>query len=248
MMEQPQPPRGRRVAVLQSNYIPWKGYFDIIHDVDLFIFYDDVQYTKNDWRNRNRIKTRSGAEWITIPAGDDGKRLICEVELADSSWQAKHWRTLSQNYSRTPHFARYAGYFDDFYLGQRWSNLSQLNQTLVRRIASEFLGITTEFADSRTFALAGQKQDRLLDLIAACDAKVYISGPAAKAYLDPQQCEAAGVELVWKDYGGYPEYPQRHAVLEHGVTVLDVLFTVGPDAPYYIWGWRDGPTAATRAG
>ena len=221
MMPQPQPPHGRRVAVLQSNYIPWKGYFDIIHDVDLFVFYDDVQYTKNDWRNRNRIKSRSGAEWITIPAGDDGKRMIYEVEIENPSWQAKHWRTLCQNYSRTPHFARYAGYFEDFYLGQRWSNLSQLNQTLVRRIASEFLGITTEFADSRTFALAGHKQDRLLDLIVACDAKVYISGPAAKAYIDLQRFEAAGIELVWKDYGGYPEYQQRHPPFEHGVTVLD---------------------------
>ena len=247
-MTQPLPSPGARVAVLQSNYIPWKGYFDIIHDVDLFIFYDDVQYTKNDWRNRNRVKSRTGAEWITIPAGDDGKRLICEVELRDSSWQAKHWRTLCQNYSRTPHFARYAAYFEDFYLGRRWSNLSQLNQALVRHIASEFLGITTQFAESQALPLEGRKQDRLLDLLVACHAKVYISGPAARAYVDADRFEAAGIELVWKDYGGYPEYPQRHPPFEHGVTVLDLLFNVGPDAPHYIWGWRDGAAPASRAG
>jgi WbqC-like protein family len=230
----------RRVAVLQSNYIPWKGYFDIIHDVDLFVFYDDVQYTKNDWRNRNRIKSRAGADWITIPAGSDGHRLICEVELPSDAWQAKHWRTLTQNYCRAPHFARYAPYFEDLYLGRRWSNLSHLNQTLVREISHEFLGISTEFADSRSFALAGRKQDRLLDLVVACGADIYVSGPAAQAYIDPARFAAEGVDLVWKDYGGYPEYPQRHPPFEHGVSVLDLLFNVGPQAPWYIWGWRTG--------
>ena len=123
-----------------------------------------------------------------------------------------------------------------------------MNQALVRHIASEFLGITTQFAESQALPLEGRKQDRLLDLLVACHAKVYISGPAARAYVDADRFEAAGIELVWKDYGGYPEYPQRHPPFEHGVTVLDLLFNVGPDAPHYIWGWRDGAASASRAG
>lgn len=229
---------GRRVAILQSNYIPWKGYFDIIHDVDLFVFYDDVQYTKNDWRNRNKIKSAAGAEWLTVPAGEARDRLICEVELKDAGWQAKHWRTLQQNYGRCPHFERYRDYFEDVFLRQRWTHLSALNQALVRHVASEFLGIRTQFADSRQFGASGQKQDRLLDLLARCEATHYLSGPAAKAYIDPAQFDRAGIVLAWKDYAGYPEYAQRFPPFEHGVSVLDLLFNVGPEAPHYIWGWR----------
>lgn len=234
----------KRVVVLQSNYIPWKGYFDIIHDADLFIFYDDLQYTKSDWRNRNKIKAASGPEWITIPAGSDTSRLICEVELKDASWQQKHWKTLQQNYRNCPHFERYQHFFEDFYLGRRWANLSEVNQYLTRHIATEFLGIRTEFQDSRAFSLSGQKQDRLLELLSKVGTERYISGPAAKSYIEPVRFEAAGLELVWKDYSGYPEYPQRFPPFEHSVSILDLLFNVGPDAPWYIWGWRDGPLRA----
>src|SRR5579864_7157911 len=105
-----------RAAVLQSNYIPWKGYFDIIHDVDVFVFYDDVQYTKNDWRNRNRIKTAGGVQWLTVPTGSDINRRICDVSLPDPNWTRKHWRTLHQAYSHAPHFHRYESFLSEIYL------------------------------------------------------------------------------------------------------------------------------------
>lgn len=229
----------KSVVVLQSNYIPWKGYFDLIHDADVFVFYDDLQYTKNDWRNRNRIKAPSGTEWITIPVGADSNRLICEVEMKDSTWQAKHWKTLRQNYGNCPHFSRYQAFFEDFYLGQSWANLSRMNQHLIRNISSEFLKIKTEFQDSRNYVLSGQRQDRLLELVEKVGTQRYISGPAAKSYIEPNRFSAAGIDLVWKDYSGYPEYPQRFPPFEHGVSILDLLFNVGPDAPWHIWGWRD---------
>src|SRR4029079_10372519 len=97
-------PKMSTVAVLQSNYLPWKGYFDIIHDADLFIFYDDVQYTKNDWRNRNRIKAPGGTAWLTVPVGQALDRRICDVEIREHHWQLKHWRTLQQCYGQSPHF------------------------------------------------------------------------------------------------------------------------------------------------
>lgn len=228
----------RRVAILQSNYIPWKGYFDLIHDVDLFVFYDDVQFTRRDWRMRNRIKTAQGTPWLSIPAGHDTDRLICDVALYDSHWQTKHWRTLLMNYGACPHFARYRAYFEQVYLGTVWQNLSELNQSLIRHIAHEFLGIQSEFADSRSFPATGRKQERLLSLLGQTGATDYLSGPAAQDYIVPQQFSDLGIALHWKDYRGYPEYLQRFPPFEHGVTILDLLFNVGPEAPAYIWGWR----------
>lgn len=233
----------KTVVVLQSNYIPWKGYFDLIHDADLFIFYDDLQFTKNDWRNRNKIKTPKGAEWITIPVGADAHRLICEVEIKDSFWQTKHWKTIQQHYGKCPHFARYQAFFEEVYLGRQWGNLSELNHHLIRSISEELLNLKTEFRDSREYRLSGQKLDRLMELVTTAEAGRYISGPAAKDYIEPARFTEAGVELVWKDYSGYPEYPQRFPPFEHGVSILDLLFNVGPDAPWYIWGWREGSPA-----
>ncbi|HEY4582183.1 MAG TPA: WbqC family protein [Lysobacter sp.] len=229
-----------RIAVLQSNYIPWKGYFDLIHDVDTFIFYDDVQFTRQDWRTRNRVKTANGPIWLSVPAGTDLDRLICNVQLREHAWQKKHWATLSQAYGKTPHFARYRAFFEDVYLGRTWTSLSELNQYLITTISRELLGIGTRFLDSRKFNAQGQKLDRLLDLIGQTGAGTYLSGPAAKDYIDPARFEALGVELVYKDYSGYPEYPQLHPPFEHAVSILDLLFHTGDDAPHYIWGWRGG--------
>ena len=230
----------KTVVVLQSNYIPWKGYFDLIHDADLFIFYDDLQFTKNDWRNRNKIKTPNGTEWITIPVGTDKHRLICEVEIKDSTWQTKHWKTLQQHYGKTPYFASYKAFFEDVYLGRQWGNLSVLNQYLIQTISSDLLNLKTEFRDSREYSLSGQKLERLLDLVIKSGADRYVSGLAAKDYIEPSCFTEAGIELVWKDYSGFPEYPQRFPPFEHGVSILDILFNVGPDAPLYIWAWREG--------
>lgn len=228
------------VVILQSNYIPWKGYFDLIHDADVFVFYDDVQFTVRDWRTRNKIKTAQGPQWLSVPAGSDRNRLICKVQLTDSSWQTKHWKTIEQNYRKCPYFEHYQPIFEALYLGREWKNLAELNQTFIRRIATDLLGITTQFRDAREFHAQGQKQERLLDILGKLGATRYVSGPAAKDYIDPQRFADAGVELIWKDYSGYPAYPQRFPPFEHGVSILDLLFNVGPHATWYIWGWREG--------
>ncbi len=232
-------PRDRlRVAVLQSNYIPWKGYFDLINSVDLFVFYDDVQYTHRDWRNRNKIKTANGSIWLTVPVGDSSSRLINEVEIPDPGWQKKHWQTLRENYSKCTHFQRYKTFFESVYLGGSWKSLSELNQALIKHIAVEFLGSRTRFANSTEFGSSGQKMDRLLDLVRRTEATSYLSGPAAKAYIEPERFAENGIDLLWMDYSGYPEYPQRFLPFEHGVSILDLLFNAGPEAPDLIWGWR----------
>ena len=230
----------RSVAVIQSNYIPWKGYFDIIHDVDTFIFLDDVQFTARDWRSRNQIKTQAGVQWLTIPVGPGLDRLIHEVRLVDSRWQRKHWATIVQNYGKAPYFEHYRAFFEHFYLGSAWSSLSEFNQALTKAIATQCLGLRTQFRDSREFTLRGKKLDRLVDLILQAGATEYLSGPTARDYIDKSVFDRVNVNLTYKDYAGYPEYPQRYDGFAHGVSIIDVLFNVGPDAPHYIWGWRQG--------
>jgi hypothetical protein len=226
-----------KVAVLQSNYLPWRGYFDIIHDADVFVFYDDVQYTVNDWRNRNRIKTTNGPVWLTVPVGNQNDRRICDVELRDTGWARKHWRTIEQSYRRAPHFAMFAGFFREIY-ARPWSSLSELNQMLVKTIATEFLGIRTEFRDSREFQLDGRKGDRLLNLLAELGTTEYVSGPSARNYLDVAAFRDAGITVVWKDYGSYPEYPQLHGPFVPDVSIVDLLMCCGLRAPFHIWDYR----------
>lgn len=234
----------KSVAILQSNYLPWKGYFDIIHSVDLFVFYDDVQYTRRDWRNRNRIKTSRGADWLTVPTDGDQQKRICDVQLPDPRWQSKHWKSIEQSYGKAPFFRSYRASFEEVYLGQSWSYLSDLNQHLIMMISREMLGIRSEFADSRTYAATSSKQDRILNILEACAATSYLSGPAGKDYIDENRFAERGIGLQWQDYDGYPEYVQLHPPFVHGVTILDLLFNVGPDAPWYIWGWRSEPRAS----
>ena len=231
--------RQNRVAILQSNYIPWKGYFDIINDVDLFIFYDDVQFTKQDWRTRNSIKTSMGVKWLTIPVGSNIDRLICDVAIEDARWQRSHWDSLRQQYGKCPHFKTYEGFFADIYLGKQWTSLSDLNQCVIRQISSQILNVGTPFRDSREFQLSGSKQDRIIDLVVKSEASHYVSGPAAKDYIEPARFDELNIELIWKDYSGYPEYAQLYPPFEHHVSILDLLFHVGPDAGKYIWGWRN---------
>ncbi len=203
------------------------------------MFFDDVQYTKNDWRNRNRIKGPNGPQWLTIPVGSDENRLINEVLLpTDARWATKHWKTIESHYRNAPHFGEYKGFLRDLYTSPRFTSLSELNQFLIRTIAKDFLGITTEFVDSSAFGLTTHKQERVVDLLKAVGATTYISGPAAKDYLNAERLASEGIDLVWKDYAGYPEYDQVHPPFEHSVSIVDLLLHTGTRAPEYIWGWR----------
>ena len=225
------------LAAIQSSYIPWKGYFDIVNDVDIFVFYDDVQFTPRDWRSRNKIKGPSGAQWLTVPVGSKRSRLICDVSILDHSWQDKHYEAIKNYYSNCPFFSSYLWILDEMYKTKKWQNLSVFNQHVIK-LLSTHLGIEVEFKTSDEFKLVGSKQARMMDLIRKVNATTYVSGPSASDYLQSDFFAANGVELKFKDYTGYPEYPQKYGPFEHGVTVLDLIFNVGPEAPYYIWGWR----------
>ena len=230
----------KTVVILQSNYIPWKGYFDLMHEADEFILYDDRQYTRQDWRNRNQVKADKGPQWLTIPViGKFGQR-IDETVCANRGWASSHWERLVQLYRRAPHFKAYADRIEALYRSAAEEQmLSRVNRLFLEGIGS-LLGLTTRLRWSSEFPGAEGKTERLVALCRAVGATRYISGPAARSYLETECFDQAGIELTFKVYDGYPEYPQQYPPFTHGVTVLDLLFNAGPDAPWYIWGWRDG--------
>jgi len=218
----------KKIAILQSNYIPWKGYFDLIAAVDEFIIYDDMQYTKNDWRNRNKIKTPAGTQWLTIPVGQCISRCIYDVEIHDRHWQKKHWKNLAQWYGNAPHYAEISAVLAPFY-HTPYTHLSALNRALIEAICA-YLGITTHISCSLDYTLLEGKTRRLVDLCLQAGGTEYISGPAAKGYLDEQKFAGANIKLTWFDYEGYPEYPQLWGNFTHYVSIVDVLFNCGRDA------------------
>lgn len=226
-----------KVVILQSSYIPWKGYFDLIHDADLFIFLDDVQYTPRDWRSRNQIKTPQGIKWLTIPVGAKRSRLINEVNIPDIYWQKRHFKTLEFSYQSCQFYKNYESLLKEIYLERRWKNLSDLNQFIIKEV-SHGLSINTRFTTSSEFKVSGQKQSKILGLLKECGATSYISGSSAKTYLKEDMFLEADIELVWKDYSGYPEYIQPFPPFVHNVSIFDLLFNTGITASDYIWGWR----------
>ncbi len=225
----------KRVAILQSNYIPWKGYFDLIASVDEFVLYDDMQFTKRDWRNRNKIKTSNGLSWLTVPVETKDKyfQSIRDTRISDRKWAKKHWASISHAYSRAEHFKDYKEVLEGMYLGKDYEYLSDMNYDFITHI-NKLLGIETVISWSGDFDLVEGKSERLLGLCKDLAATTYLSGPAAKDYLDEELFRKEGVAVEWMDYSGYPEYDQLHGEFEHGVSVLDMLFNCGGESPRYM--------------
>jgi hypothetical protein len=217
----------RRIAIVQPNYIPWKGYFDLIASCSLFVLYDDVQFTKNDWRNRNLIKTPTGLQWLTVPVGQRISRLVKDVEIIDCKWQKKHWHSLVANYRRAKFAEEIFSLLEPLYLKSHYANLVSLNRAFINVICG-YLDIRTEIVLSSAFPARQQGSDGVLALCRNLNASVYVSGPAAKSYLRTADFEASGIQVEWFDYSGYPEYPQLWGSFTHEVTILDLLFNCGP--------------------
>lgn len=217
-----------RVGVIQPSFIPWRGYFDFIASVDLFIFYDDVQFSKNGWRNRNRIKTNQGSRWITVPVKHRSlSQLILEIEIDNKvDWRKSHFGTWKACYSDCPFYSDVIQLLGD--LGERaaLSNLSRFNIELISRI-TRYLKITTPTVCSSEWQLAGKGTARLLDLLMKIGATTYLSGPSADAYLDKDLFRANGISLEYKEYN-YSPYPQLWGEFDGFVTILDMIANCGP--------------------
>ena len=225
----------KKVAILQSNYIPWKGYFDLIAYVDEFILYDDMQYTRRDWRNRNQIKTPQGLQWLTVPVRVKGKyhQSIRETEIDGDDWRGLHWKALVQNYSRAPHFHEVATWLEPLYLDYSRAMLSAMNRDFIEQVCA-YLGIRTRLSWCWDYDVVDGRSERLLSLCQQAGGSEYVSGPAARDYLDEAVFDRAGVKVAWFDYQGYAPYPQQWGEFSHGVTILDLLFNCGPRAHQFM--------------
>lgn len=224
------------VGIIQPNYIPWRGYFDFIRRVDVFIFLDDAQYTKRDWRNRNRIRTRDGKTiFLTVPVKHNRGQMILETRIDPSSnWAENHLATLKQSYAKTTHYNDYIDRLSQIYrLGHEF--ISDLDIDLTKEIA-HWLGIETDFLRSSELESGGRKDEKLISLVRAVGGDAYLSGPAAKAYLQPDLWADAGIDLAFIEYPNYAPYRQVSDPYDPAVSILDLLFAVGPNAMQYIRG------------
>lgn len=219
----------KKVAILQSNYIPWKGYFDLISYVDEFIIYDDMQFTKNDWRNRNKIKTPQGLNWITIPVGSDNTRRIRDVIFVNNDWRLKHCKTLEANYRKSPFFEEIFSFIKPILMDESLNSLTELNVSLIKSICS-YLGILTPITYCWDYGLIEGKTGRLVDLCEKSKADVYVSGPAAKDYIDQALFDKSKIQLEWFEYPNYSEYPQLWGEFQHSVSILDLMFNCGKES------------------
>jgi len=233
-------PNARTIAIVQSSYIPWRGYFDLIRAADTFIILDDVQFTKRDWRSRNCIKTANGVQWLSVPVLTKGRRFqrILEAQVA-GEWADAHWQNIRHAYAKAPWFEHYGAELHAAYQEVAGlARLSEVNLLLLRKLCA-LLGITTPLVFSYELlpleALdAMDSSTRLARLTERAGGTLYLSGPSARAYLDPKPFASRGIEVRFVDYGAYPEYQQRHGPFEPAVSAIDLLFNVGEQAREYM--------------
>jgi len=225
--------RPRTVAIVQSSYIPWKGYFDLIRRADHFVLYDDAQFTRRDWRSRNRIKTKDGPQWLSIPVEARGRPRIRDVRIADPSWPRRHWKRIAAAYARAPYFGTYRAEMEELYGRATSPWLSEINRLFIEAICG-WLGIMTPLSWSSEYQLSGGRSERLADLCRQAGAREYLSGPSARAYIDADRFAGVGVTVRYINYSGYPEYLQQHPPFEHAVSSLDLIVNTGPAASQYL--------------
>lgn len=226
----------KRIAILQSNYIPWKGYFDLINSVDEFIVYDDAQYTKRDWRNRNLIKTKNGLQWLTVPVEvkHKYKQAIKDAKISDFNWSAKHLKNLRYNYSKAECYNEMIDWINEiFNQCAHEIFLSDINLILIRKLA-EFLGIKTKISFSSDYIIEGNRTEKLLNMCIQAGADEYLSGPAAKSYMDLSVFEKERINVAWMNYSGYSEYIQSYPPFVHGVSIMDLILNNGHKSVNYL--------------
>ena len=225
----------KKVAISQSNYIPWRGYFDLIASVDEFVIYDEMQYTKRDWRNRNKIKIENDSLLLTVPVKVKGKFIqkICDTEISGTSWKKKHWQSIKLNYSKAPFFKDIEKELENIYCKEDYYYLSQLNRRFIDLIC-QYLNIKTNIRDSCEFDLKENKTERLINICKDLDADEYISGPAAKEYINPQDFEKNNIKLTYIDYSIYQNYKQLKGKFIDNLSTLDLIFNCGKSSVDYM--------------
>jgi len=226
----------KKALILQSNYIPWKGYFHAIKEVDVFVMYDDVQYTKNDWRNRNLIKSKMGLQWLTIPIETRHKscQRINQAKIVPANWAQKHLLSIKHNYAKAAYYKYYIPFFEELYNNCNHRYLIDVNRHFLTNIC-RLLEIKTSIVQSSDYDLKStDKTERIVEMCSKINATDYYSGPAARSYINTELFNDADIQLHYFDYGNFPAYQQLYLPFLHEVSILDVILNTGPDAKKYI--------------
>lgn len=222
-----------KIIITQSNYIPWKGYFSSMKKATHLVLYDEMQYTKRDWRNRNKIITKNGLKWLTIPVNVKGKyhQKINEACISDPKWYKKHWNSIKHAYIRAPYFKKYEDVFESLYLSdcQNQSMLSNINKLFLKKII-EILKINIQVLDCTEFDISGDKTGKLINICNQLQAGTYYTGPAAKSYIDESKFSKNNIKLEYYDLSHFPEYKQMWDGFDHHVSIIDMIFNLGENA------------------
>ena len=222
------------VTVHQPQYLPWLGYFDKIKRADVFVLLDNVQYKKNEWQNRNRIKTANGWQWVTVPVKYKFPEKICEVAINNSiDWKRKHLNAIVFNYGKSEYFNRYKPFFQDVF-SKEWETLVDINIHLIRFLV-ESLCIDTEFLVASDLQLRQDPTDRLIDICKEVGADIYLAGKDGKNYMDVGRFEQEDIRVIFQDFQ-HPTYNQLYTGFEYNMSIIDLLFNHGQESMSVLGG------------
>ena len=216
------------LGILQPGYLPWLGFFEQMDKADKFVIYDDVQFDKNGWRNRNRIKTPQGDQWLTVPVLTSKKssQLVCEVAIDNrTDWRKKHRKSIEQNYRKAPFFDEYYPVFEKGF-STEWDNLFECDMFFIEEIR-KILGIDTPLISSRTLESKGESTDRLIKICKELNVDAFYEGLAGKNYIDESLFDQNGIKLVYQQYD-HPVYRQMYKDFISHLSVIDLIFNEGP--------------------
>ena len=221
------------VTISQSNYLPWRGYFSQIQNSDFFVFLDNVQFTRRDWRTRNQIRTPQGAEWLNIPISKSESQfeLIENVKILNDSFLEKHLETIRRNYSRSKHFNPHWVELRTILCDSYNENLSTFNQKVIENISERFR-LKCSFMNAGQFENSADATERLLNICLALNATKYLTGSKAKSYLDVSRFNSEGIEVIWSNYE-FKKYDQLWDLdFDPNVSVVDLILNVGFESDY----------------
>lgn len=220
-----------RIGILQPGYLPWLGFFEQMYRSDIFVIYDDVQYNKHSWRNRNRIKTANGVQWLTVPVlvKFNGLPLINEVKIDNKlNWRKKHLFSIKQNYSKAPFYKKYIDIFRDAY-SRDWEYLIDINMYFIYELA-KCLGINNKkIVRSSTLDVVGNRIERLVSICKVFRADTFYEGAVGRNYLDEKYFAEHGIKLEYQDYK-HPIYNQLYKDFVPYLSVIDLLFNHGEES------------------
>jgi hypothetical protein len=216
-----------RIAIHQPQYLPWLGYLDKLDRTDVFVLLDTVQFKKNEWQNRNRIRTAQGWQYLTVPVLHEFPQRLDQVRINNQTdWRRKHQTSLETHYRKAPHYDRYAPAFRDLY-SWAWERLAPLNIEVIRMLTEAFR-ITTKLVEASRFTTRDDQTGRLVDLCKALGADRYLAGDGGHAYMNLTEFEAAGITVEFQEFA-HPEYAQTYTPFIAGMSAIDLLFNCGPD-------------------